>query len=184
MRPALARHDAIARAAVESVGASRVIVKMTGDGIHAAFDDTLDAITRHAADAARARRQQQAIFRCMCAAACTPESTSGADNDFFGTAVNRAARNHERRPWRPDAAFEDGRRVDRAPVARRASCCGNWVRCGLRDSRSRAPFPGSAAGLKDRLPGASLARENAEQLPQGISSFVGRARGELVEAPA
>jgi predicted ATPase len=42
MRPALARHDALARSAVENHRG--VVVKMTGDGIHAAFDDPLDAI--------------------------------------------------------------------------------------------------------------------------------------------
>ena len=42
MRPALARHDAIARSAVE--GHRGVIVKMTGDGVHAAFSDPLDAV--------------------------------------------------------------------------------------------------------------------------------------------
>ncbi|HUP29598.1 MAG TPA: adenylate/guanylate cyclase domain-containing protein, partial [Usitatibacter sp.] len=42
MRPALARHDAIVRAAVEK-HAGRV-VKMTGDGLHAAFTDPLDAL--------------------------------------------------------------------------------------------------------------------------------------------
>src|SRR6476646_5502398 len=42
MRPALARHDAVARAAV--AGNRGALVKMTGDGIHAAFNDPRDAI--------------------------------------------------------------------------------------------------------------------------------------------
>src|SRR5712672_3633228 len=42
MRPALARHDAIGRAAVEEHRG--VVVKMTGDGVHAVFDDPRDAI--------------------------------------------------------------------------------------------------------------------------------------------
>ena len=42
MRPALAHHDAMARRAVEENRG--VVVKTTGDGIHAAFDDPLDAI--------------------------------------------------------------------------------------------------------------------------------------------
>ena len=37
MRSALARHDAIAREAVE--GHRGIVVKMSGDGVHAAFDD-------------------------------------------------------------------------------------------------------------------------------------------------
>jgi hypothetical protein len=91
MRSALVRHDAIARSAVE--GNCGVVVKMTGDGTHAAFEDPLDAI--------RATLQlQQAL--------ADPEATSGVtlsvrcgvhmgtverrDNDYFGGPVNRAAR--------------------------------------------------------------------------------------------
>ena len=42
MPSALARHDALARAAVE--GHRGTVVKMTGDGLYAAFEDSLDAI--------------------------------------------------------------------------------------------------------------------------------------------
>ena len=42
MPGALAGHDSLSRAAVE--GNRGVIVKMTGDGIYAAFDDPLDAV--------------------------------------------------------------------------------------------------------------------------------------------
>src|SRR5256886_11546172 len=42
MRPALARHDALARTAIESHGGT--VVKMTRDGLYAAFDRPLDAI--------------------------------------------------------------------------------------------------------------------------------------------
>jgi len=91
MRPALARHDALARAAVERHRG--VIVKMAGDGAHAAFDDPLDAV-------GATLELQQAL--------ADPEATCGIalrircglhagvverrDNDFFGRAVNRAAR--------------------------------------------------------------------------------------------
>ncbi len=91
MKTALARHDAIARDAVESHGGR--VVKMTGDGVHAVFDDPLDAI--------------QAVLK-MQFALTEPQPTNGLqlrvrcglhagiserrDNDYFGTAVNRAAR--------------------------------------------------------------------------------------------
>ena len=91
MRPALARHDAISRAAVESHRG--LLVKSTGDGIHAAFDDPLDAL-------AAAVHLQQALI--------DPATTNGVplrlrcglhagvverrDNDYFGSPVNRAAR--------------------------------------------------------------------------------------------
>lgn len=44
MRAALARHDALLRDAVESRGG--VVVKTTGDGVHAAFSSPVDALTR------------------------------------------------------------------------------------------------------------------------------------------
>ncbi|MDE2359449.1 MAG: adenylate/guanylate cyclase domain-containing protein, partial [Betaproteobacteria bacterium] len=91
MKSALARHDAITRDAVESHGGR--VVKMTGDGVHAVFDDPLDAI--------------QAVLK-MQFALTEPQPTNGLqlrvrcglhagiserrDNDYFGTAVNRAAR--------------------------------------------------------------------------------------------
>jgi predicted ATPase/class 3 adenylate cyclase len=91
MRLALARHDAIARAAVEDNHG--VVVKMSGDGTHAAFDDPRDAL-------AAALQLQQALaepgathaipllVRCGLHAGVTERR----DGDFFGTAVNRAAR--------------------------------------------------------------------------------------------
>src|SRR6476620_3216649 len=42
MQPALARHDAISRAAVTSHRG--LVVKSTGDGMHAVFGDALDAL--------------------------------------------------------------------------------------------------------------------------------------------
>ena len=91
MRPALARHDTLARRAVE--GHRGIVVKMTGDGLYAAFPDALDALT--------------AILELQQALA-DPEATGGVplrvrcglhagevehrDNDYFGSTVNRTAR--------------------------------------------------------------------------------------------
>ena len=91
MQQALAQHDAIAQAAViEHHGR---VVKTTGDGIHAAFENALDALRA-------ALQMQLALAR--------PDATQGLalsvrcglhagahqrrDNDFYGTEVNRAAR--------------------------------------------------------------------------------------------
>ena len=42
MKPALAAHDALARTAVETRHGK--VVKSTGDGMHAVFDDACDAL--------------------------------------------------------------------------------------------------------------------------------------------
>ena len=91
MRAALARHDAITRAAVESHRGT--VVKMTGDGVDAAFADPLDAI-------AAVLRLQQAVANPSATAGITLHVRCGLhagaaqhrDDDFFGTTVNRAAR--------------------------------------------------------------------------------------------
>jgi hypothetical protein len=91
MREALARHDALTRAAVG--GHRGVLVKMIGDGAHAAFEDPLDALN--------ATLELQRVL-------ADPMATNGVhlrvrcglhmgvserrENDFFGPAVNRAAR--------------------------------------------------------------------------------------------
>lgn len=91
MRLALAHHDTILRAAVE--GHRGVVVKMTGDGIHAAFDDPLDAV-------GATLELQQALAAPGATGGITLQVRCGLhagvdqrrDNDFFGRAVNRAAR--------------------------------------------------------------------------------------------
>src|SRR5512143_3670413 len=91
MSPALARHDALSRSAVEDHHG--FIVKMTGDGMYAAFEDPADAV-----DAALTL--QRALL--------DPASTNGVplqlryglhlgtverrNDDLFGSPVNRAAR--------------------------------------------------------------------------------------------
>ncbi len=91
MQAALARHDEILRTAVEQH--TGVVVKTTGDGVHAAFATAHDAL--------------QAAFEAQCALVAEPWATTGAlpvrigvhtgsaeyrDGDYYGMAVNRAAR--------------------------------------------------------------------------------------------
>jgi predicted ATPase/class 3 adenylate cyclase len=91
MQPALARHDAIARSTVERHRG--VVVKKTGDGLHAVFADPADAVS--------ATLEMQLAFADPQATAGVPLLIrcglhAGADEpregDFYGTAVNRAAR--------------------------------------------------------------------------------------------
>jgi len=91
MRPALARHDAIVRAAVARNRGT--VVKMTGDGVHAAFEDPLDAVNatlelQHALAQPEAPDGIALHVRCGLHAGVEERR----DNDFFGRAVNKAAR--------------------------------------------------------------------------------------------
>ncbi len=91
MRLALARHDALCRAAVERHCGT--IVKTTGDGVHAAFDSACDALAA-AVDMQLALAAPEAgdgiALRIRCGL------HRGADErragDFYGREVNRAAR--------------------------------------------------------------------------------------------
>ena len=173
MRPALAQHDALARAAVEAHGGT--VVKMTGDGVHAAFADPLRAI-----DAAIALQQSLAdaeaahgiALRVRCGLHCgVDEQRAG---DFFGTAVNRAARlmnaahggqvlvsraiaEHVARRLRGDTSLRDlgvGRRRDLAEPEHVFQVV---------HPRLRADFPAV------RSPAAT-----PSNLPEQLTSFLGR----------
>lgn len=91
MRQALARHDAILRSAVEQNGG--VVVKSTGDGMHAAFHDPRDAITT-AIDVQRALLDPGSTASLALRVRCGIHAgvVERRDADFFGSAVNRAAR--------------------------------------------------------------------------------------------
>jgi len=89
MRAALESHDALARAAVAGRGGR--VVKMTGDGMHAVFDDPLDALEATIALQLALQAPQGGIdlrIRCGLHAGVAERR----DNDYFGAAVNRAAR--------------------------------------------------------------------------------------------
>lgn len=91
MRETLACHDAMVRAAV--TGHRGSIVKMSGDGVHAVFEDPLDALAavlqlQHALADPAASGGVALHVRCGLHAGVAERR----DGDFFGGAVNRAAR--------------------------------------------------------------------------------------------
>jgi predicted ATPase/class 3 adenylate cyclase len=91
MRPALARHDAIARTAVERNNG--IVVKMIGDGMHAAFDDPLAALNATLAiqsELADESKTHGVALRVRCGLHIGVAERR--DNDYFGSPVNRAAR--------------------------------------------------------------------------------------------
>jgi predicted ATPase/class 3 adenylate cyclase len=91
MRPALARHDAIVRSAIEGHGGT--VVKMTGDGVCAAFSDPLDAVSA-------VLELQQKLHDPATTKAIGLKVRSGLhvgvverrDGDYFGNPINRASR--------------------------------------------------------------------------------------------
>jgi predicted ATPase/class 3 adenylate cyclase len=173
MRPALARHDAIARSAVEKHRG--VVVKMTGDGLHAAFEDPLDAL-------GATLELQQAL--------ADPESTAGValnvrcglhagaderrDQDFYGTAVNRAARimsaAHGGQVLLSQAvAAMIGQRLPGGVALRDLGA----VR--LRDlALAERVFQLVHPGLRRDFPALRSLEATPNNLPQQLTSFVGR----------
>ena len=91
MSAALASHDALVCAAVD--GNHGVVVKMVGDGLHAAFSDPLDAVNatleiQAALNDANATNGVALRVRCGLHAGAAERR----DSDYFGGPVNRAAR--------------------------------------------------------------------------------------------
>jgi len=179
MQIALARHDAIVRAAMEDNHG--IVVKMSGDGAHGAFDDPLDALgaslqlQQGLADPAATHGIALPV-RCGLHAGVTERR----DNDFFGGVVNRAARimsvAHggqvllsqavatllgERLP--PDAALRDL----------------GTVRLRGLESPERV-FQLMHPCLRQDFPSLRSLEVTPNNLPQQLSSFVGRER-ELAE---
>ena len=157
MEPALARHDALARAAVDAT--SRHLVKMTG--------------RRHVRRVRRPHRRRRGHFAFQQALA-DPAATGGValrvrcglhagiaerrDNDYFGSVLNRAARimaaAHGGQVLLSQAlAVAAGR-----PPAGRRHAPRPGRRAPARSRESGACVPDRAPALRQEFPGAALAR--------------------------
>ena len=179
MRPALARHDAIARSTVERHRG--VVVKKTGDGLHAAFTDPLDAV-RATLDMQLALADPQATAGVRLQIRCGLHA--GADEpregDFYGTAVNRAAR---------IMSTAHGGQVLLSQAV--ASLVGDRLPSGvelidlgsvrLRDlAHPERIYQLRHPRLRDKFPELRSLAATPNNLPQQITSFVGR-EAELAE---
>jgi predicted ATPase/class 3 adenylate cyclase/predicted negative regulator of RcsB-dependent stress response len=175
MQRALARHDAHVRTAIVSHRGS--VVKMTGDGVCAAFDDALDALVA-------ALRLQRVL--------ADPDATEGIalrvrsglhwgvverrDHDYFGSAVNRAARimgaAHGGQVLLSQAVVDRVR--DRLPTEVSLRDLGT-VR--LRDlARPERVCQVLHPELRRDFPALRSLEATPNNLPQQVSSFVGRER--------
>src|SRR5215510_8785402 len=87
MGGALARHDVIARAAVETHHGR--VVKTMGDGVHATFDDPLDAVAASLEFQLRLA-EPEATHGLALSVRCAVHLgiAERRDNEFFGTTIN------------------------------------------------------------------------------------------------
>jgi predicted ATPase/class 3 adenylate cyclase len=175
MREALARHDAILSDAVEAHGG--VIVKGRGDGVHAVFA-TADAAVRAAIACELAMDAE--VWPVSEALRVRVGLHTGVaelrDGDYFGSAVNRAAR--------LEAIAHGGQVVcsqATADLAQDVLAGGvGFVDLGehrLRDlSRAERVFQVTASGLQDRFGPLLSVDAFPGNLPVQVSSFIGRER--------
>ena len=179
MSQALAAHDAIVRNAVEARRGT--VVKMIGDGVHAVFDDAVDALA--------ATVDMQQVF-------ADPTATSGValhvrcglhagvverrDNDYFGSSVNRAARimsaAHGGQVLLSETVVDCVRDVLPAAVSLR-----DLGKVRLKDlSTSEHVYQVVHADLRREFPALRSLEATPNNLPQQATSFIGRVK-ELVE---
>jgi predicted ATPase/class 3 adenylate cyclase len=175
MQLALARHDTIVRAAIEDNHGT--VVKMSGDGAHGAFDDPFDALLaalrlqEGLADPAATNGVQLRV-RCGLHAGVTERR----DNDFFGGAVNRAARimsaAHGGQVLLSQAvAALIGERLPPHAALRDLGT----VRLRGLESPERV-FQLAHPRLRQDFPSLRSLEATPNNLPQQLSSFVGRER--------
>jgi len=172
MRAALARHDEILRNAVESH--SGHVVKTTGDGLHAAFATAHDAVLA-GVDAQRGLATEKWALPAPLLVRMGIH-TGEADlrgGDYYGTAVNRAAR--------VSAAAHGGQIVvshATEEVARDHLGDLDLVDLGehrLRDlARAERIFQVGAPGLEADFPPLRSLEAFPSNLPPQLTSFVGR----------
>ncbi|HET7730563.1 MAG TPA: tetratricopeptide repeat protein [Usitatibacter sp.] len=174
MRPALARHDAIARAAVEEHRGQ--VVKMTGDGLHAAFDDPLDALGATLQLQLDLLKDASLAIPLQVRCGLHAGPSESRDSDYYGTVVNRAARIM--------SAAHGGQMLLSRTVAQRIRdklpdgvSLLDLGRVRLRDlARAEHLYQVVHPDLRRQFPALRSLEATPNNLPQQVTSFVGRAR--------
>jgi predicted ATPase/class 3 adenylate cyclase len=174
MRAALAEHDAMLRNAVESNGG--YVVKSTGDGIHAAFDSAHAGVLA-AVDAQRAllaHDWSEATGPLRVRMGLHSGEAELRDADYFGPAVNRAARIMAvAHPGQILCSGATAGLVDDEPLPGIELLDLGEHR--LRDiARPDRLFQVSAAALPRDFPPLTTLDAAPGNLPPALSSFVGR----------
>ena len=182
MAQAVGRHDALLRDAVHAHHGH--IVKTTGDGIYAAFDDAIDglgaviAIQLALLDPATTAGMG---LRVRCGLHTGP--VQARDNDYFGSTINRTARIM-------NAAHGGQILVSRAIAEQLESACrrastlkdlGSVRLKGL--ATTEAVFQIVHPRLYQNFPALRELEATPNNLPQQLTSFIGRERerGEIEE---
>ena len=173
MKDALARHDEILRDAIASNRGH--VVKGRGDGVHAAFA-TADSAVRAALAAQRALTDETwestGALRVRMGVHTGPAEQR--DGDYYGTAVNRAARL---------MGVAHGGQVVVSLASQELLRDGMPDGCGLVDlgahrlrdlSRAEHVFQLAAPGLGSQFPALQSLESFPSNLPVHVSSFVGR----------
>ncbi len=181
MRAALASHDSLLKSAVESNGG--VVVKTTGDGIHAAFASPSDA-SAAALDAQRTLRDAQwpsiAPDSIRVRIGLHTGEAELREGDYYGTAVNRAAR---------IMSIAHGGQVLVSGTTARLLEDGLRGGAGLLDlgqhrlkglNRPAHIFQVQAIDLPGDFPPLRTAESQKGNLPEPLTNFIGRER-ELAE---
>ena len=179
MQTALARHDAISRLAVEEHHGE--VVKMTGDGMLAAFPDPLDAIAatlqlQHAL--AESGAADAIALRVRCGLHAGVSETR--DHDVFGSAVNRAARimatAHGGQVLLSEAVTVLVRHRLPAGITLRGLGAVRLRDLASAEEVSQLVHP----GLRQDFPALRSLEATPNNLPQQLTTFIGRER-ELAE---
>ena len=180
MSRALAEHDAVSRSAVEEHRGA--IIKMTGDGICAAFDDPVDALKATA-------QLQRSLATLASSNKISLRVRAGLhlgiverrNEDLFGSSVNRAARimkaAHGGQILVSQAVFDHVRTRLPPPISLRDL---GGVR--LRDlATSEHVYQVVHPELRQDFPALRSLEATPNNLPQQVTSFIGRER-ELADA--
>jgi len=173
MRPALAAHDALSRRAVESHRG--LVVKSTGDGVHAAFGEALDALAA-VVDLQQALSDPAATNGVALRVRCGLHAgmVEHRDNDYFGPPLNRAARimsaAHGGQVLLSQAVFDRVREELPAALSLR-----DLGRVRLKDlSTPEHVYQVVHPQLRQEFPALRSLEAIPNNLPQQATSFIGR----------